>query len=308
MSTTPDDLVLSSQATQFVNEDCFRIRSEDDVLSEVSSVLEPHRISSTSQPGSHVRLCRVSTYVYHNDTVSKEGSNHHVVFPSFASHWAVFVTLPSCPEAYGHIYHLLFRDQRAANLSADKTISREVRFEGSTMHVMPEGAKEVGTTRFDHVELMRIGVAMIKAFGDYHRVFWNCQHFARMYLSFITDGHAKFDEWDFGNTANLFLCAFIITIPVVTTSKAVETSRKITLLEQVRKSTNSTMTDESDILATSDAAIDLARTLAEEEYRHSYPSLVKVKRTHGGVLDMIKEVITVIMDSLRLKAGKRSDE
>lgn len=250
--------------------------------------------------------CRVSTYVYENDLVGKEDSTYRIVFPSFASHWAIFVTLPEFPDEYGHIYHLTFRDYRAARITADKRISREVRFTGSTMHAKPDGAKEVGTTRFSHPQLMKIGEAMIKAFGDYHRVFWNCQHFARLYLDIITDGKGKFDEWTLGNTTNLFLCAFVVTVPAATTSKALETRRATAILEQFRDSTKPM--DERDIVAASDAAIDLAQTLAEEDYRRNHPSPVKVRRPRGGVLDMIKEAITVILDALGLNAGKRRQE
>jgi len=332
MSTTAtgsatEDRVLATQATRFANEEVLRIRSEEEIRAEVSAVVPQPTSTGGSAAGSgpggnHVRLCRVSTYVYENDLVSKEGSNLRIVFPSFASHWAIFVTSPDDPDAYGLIYHLTFRDHRAAKLSADKSISREVCFTGSTMDAKPSGAKDVGTTRYTHPELMRLGKAMIAAFGDYHRVFWNCQHFARMYLDIITDGEAKFDEWTMGNTTNLFLCAFIMPIPAATTSKAVEHRRNTALLEHVRShgpleqnsptgSTEPTEPDptESEVLAASDAAIDLARILAEEDYLRNNPSPVKVMRTPrggGGILATIREAVGVFLG--RLAGRSQGDE
>jgi hypothetical protein len=46
-----------------------------------------------------------------------------------------------------------------------------------------------------------------------------------LYLSVITDGKGKFDEWTLSQTANLFLCAFIVTIPAAATNKKIETQK-----------------------------------------------------------------------------------
>ena len=45
---------------------------------------------------------------------------------------------------------------------------------------------------------------MINVFGDYHRVFWNCQTFAKCFLSVICqDGAASFDSWTLADKSNL---------------------------------------------------------------------------------------------------------
>jgi hypothetical protein len=97
---------------------------------------------------------------------------------------------------------------------------------------IPEGIKWVGTTRYVHGERMAIGEKMIEAFGSYHRVFWNCQHFARLYLKVITDGAGAFDEWTFSQASNLFLCAFVVTTPVAATNTTVELQKAKRILEQ----------------------------------------------------------------------------
>jgi hypothetical protein len=46
---------------------------------------------------------------------------------------------------------------------------------------------------------------MIEAFGDYHRVFWNCQTFAKCYLEVICGktARANFDTWTLSDTSNM---------------------------------------------------------------------------------------------------------
>ena len=45
---------------------------------------------------------------------------------------------------------------------------------------------------------------MIEAFGDYHRVFWNCQTFAKCFLQVICEeSTASFDAWTIADTSNL---------------------------------------------------------------------------------------------------------
>ena len=44
---------------------------------------------------------------------------------------------------------------------------------------------------------------MIKAFGDYHRIFWNCQTFAKCFLKVICEEPAEFDAWTIAEASNL---------------------------------------------------------------------------------------------------------
>ena len=74
---------------------------------------------------------------------------------------------------------------------------------------------------------------MIAQFGNYHRVFWNCQTFAKCYLRVIT-GHigASFDDWTVADTSRLFLTAFLIGAPFATTSKIIEKSETQKLVKK----------------------------------------------------------------------------
>jgi hypothetical protein len=46
---------------------------------------------------------------------------------------------------------------------------------------------------------------MINAFGDYHRVFWNCQTFAKCFLQIICgpDASAKFSAWTLSDASSM---------------------------------------------------------------------------------------------------------
>ena len=44
---------------------------------------------------------------------------------------------------------------------------------------------------------------MIDAFGNYHRLFWNCQTFANCFLCFICEEHATFNDFTAGKASNL---------------------------------------------------------------------------------------------------------
>jgi hypothetical protein len=124
--------------------------------------------------------------------MSKVDGNRRVVFPAFASHWAVIVYESQFSTQGGLGYHLTFRKAAAAQISPAANVSREVKFTVMILEEMPE---EVGITRFRNDQSLRIVPSSFLELPD----------------SVITDGVGKFDEWPFSQTSNL--CAFIVTIP-----------------------------------------------------------------------------------------------
>ena len=253
-------------------------------IAEDGSILESVQPQLPSAPEQTVSLSRVHTYVYTHE-LSKAIGTQRIVFPSFASHWAILVTDKGYELKYPRAYHLTFKDPAAALIKPPVDASREIVFMMNPLKNFPEGAKEVGTTRFSHAQLMEIGDAMIKAFGSYHRVFWNCQHFARLYLHVITNGKGQFEEWTLGQTTNLFLCAFLITAPVATTNKTLETQKARQIMEEFPDMGNTV--DDDTVLKASDEAISLAQSLAIQDYERDHPSEVRVERVGGlkSILD-----------------------
>ena len=286
---------LESQARQLIDVGPIRMVHDELIRESVRPIM-----GVTTAPMQNVCLARVSTYIYRTD-LSKVMPNRRIVFPTFASHWAVFVSDSPNTNEYPLVYHLTFEDPSAARTSPDDDISRAVVFTGTVMKRMPDDAKEVGSTRFNHTERMRIGDAMITAFGSYHRVFWNCQHFARLYLDVITDGQAKFEEWTLGETSTLFLCAFVVTIPTATTLKNLETRRAKAIIEQFKNQPETV--DDAAILRASDEAIDLAQRLAIEDFNRSEPRANKVEKGRDWRIDGFLKTIVDIIDGAKRIMG-----
>jgi len=181
-----------------------------------------------------VALAPVYTYVHQLHKTPGAGSPS-IVVPAFASHWGVVVG----PPHRQYLYHLLFVDD-VGREKQDSTIQNEhIRF-----HVVKRSDQKplpnVGQTRYTLEQLDVLGMAMIREFGSYHKLFWNCQMFAKCYLRVITGDHkAKFDNWTSADTSRLFMCAFLVGTPFAATNKVEETDRAkqlVSKLESIPKS------------------------------------------------------------------------
>jgi hypothetical protein len=289
--------ILEQRVESFIDEQPIRVLYDSEILDPVQSKL-PQGSGSVQ----NVSIGRVSTYIYRTE-MSKVDGDQRIVFPTFASHWAVIVCEPKAPTKNAHCYHLTFHDAAAAQISAPANVTREIQFSPMILKKTPEGMKEVGTTRFSHSDLIDIGEAMIKAFGSYHRVFWNCQHFARLYLLVITDGKGKFDEWTLSQTSNLFLCAFVVTIPLAATNKTIETKKAKEII--ARYPITSTAVNEQTILDASDEAITLAQSLAIADFAKDQPNDVRVER-RGPLKQMLGTLNEMVERGVGWVSGQRN--
>jgi len=157
-----------------------------------------------------------------------------VVVPAFAVHWGVVVG-PT-------IYHLVFQNNADVALDSDDLSRRGRPIEFTFYRWKHDTAKPlkdfpvVGYTQYNHQQLCDIGDQLIRAFGDYHRLFWNCQVFAKCFLRLITGGQ-EFDKCahtirksDYRLTSadatHLFLCGVIVTAPAATTLKITHEKRR----------------------------------------------------------------------------------
>jgi hypothetical protein len=126
------------------------------------------------------KLVPVKSYVQSLKTVSS-GMFSGVVVPSFAMHWGVAIR--------NTLYHLVFenRDDARIDLADFSRYGKPIRFIGTTCRKDSfEHCPVVGETKYDHETRLEIGEALIEAFGNYHRLFWNCQVFAKCFLYCIT--------------------------------------------------------------------------------------------------------------------------
>ena len=75
---------------------------------------------------------------------------------------------------------------------------------------------------------------MISEFGSYHKVFWNCQTFAKCYSRVVTGKtEATFDDWTLVDTSRLFLCAFLVGALFATINRVHEKRRAEKLVKQI---------------------------------------------------------------------------
>ena len=199
----------------------------------------------------HVR--DVFTYV----ETGRDKTAFGVCVPPFASHWGVVVGR--------YMYHLIFVDPRdAATNSGDTTgqnSGKRVRFHAATVPEESDPGSFVGTTIYDADKLVGIGEKMITEFGSYHRVFWNCQMFARCYLRVITQDRCDFNRYNpfceptspnsrftSSDALTLFLCPFMVSTPTVTTL-AVQESRRVADLVAVGERFIDELTARADVLS-----------------------------------------------------------
>jgi|SRR5277367_3166098 hypothetical protein len=156
----------------------------DAVIAQVLEQLPPEASESRE-----LKLRPVRSYVASGKTLAS-GKFSGIAVPSFAVHWGVVIGRT--------MYHLVFQNRADSDLEWSD-ISRRGKPIQLAVHLWEEepGCEDfpvVGKTKFGHEELVEIGERLIKAFGDYHRLFWNCQVFAECFLRIIT---AK-GESDFG--------------------------------------------------------------------------------------------------------------
>jgi len=186
------------------------------------------------------------------------------------------------------LYHLVLKFQ-----DGSRTVGFHFRGVEPNDHFI-KGAvvKSVGTTLYSERELYNIGLAMIKEFGNYHKVFWNCQVFAKCYLRVVTGNATSFEHLTSADTTNLFLCAFILTSPIGT-AKIVKQRSKETRLEEIGEATvrdvalpiSEDPTDE-EVFELSDRIIDRIKASLEDEQRLAYAP-VKDSADKRGLLSKL---------------------
>lgn len=240
-----------------------------------------------------INLQSVSSYV----TQAKAGlpgfSNLVPNLPPFAAHWGIVVGDPANVDGNSYLLHLVLEENDSGGHRLEfrmMTVSSE------SKSIKGGEVKQVSQTRFNIDELIRIGREMIRAFGNYHLVFWNCQMFAKCYLRVITGSDEAFNYWTSADITNLFLCAFVVPFPVTSSLKIKEQRRMRDLhaagtqaaSEQPGKITEISVTDE-ELYKASDEAINLMKqALVNEEMFKKVSGPIKDNSDKHSVIDSIK--------------------
>jgi hypothetical protein len=214
------------------------------VFSEMSGITETSALEITSERAQQivqavsarhqpqlrevsVSLEQVSTYVVEAKNPGAGSAYVSPKQPAFASHWGIVVGDLHGPRRSATLFHLVLKDDEDGNR---RIVLDSRRVMIGDKYITGAVVKNVGTTRFEHRQLEDIGDEMIKEFGNYHMIFWNCQMFAKCYLRVITGNDAVFNHWTSADVTNLFLCALVIPGPLAT-SKVVKQGLKEKRLE-----------------------------------------------------------------------------
>ena len=177
-----------------------------------------------------IALVPVRTNVHQLTKSPIPGLSPSIVVPAFACHWGIVVGEPD----HRKLYHLVFTDDTEVRTAHSNVKNQYIRFHSSLLLKPLPDAKPVGHTHYTGDELEALGIAMIREFGSYHRVFWNCQTFAKCYLRVITGKtDADFNDWTLADTSRLFLCAFLVGAPFATTNRVRENRRAEKLVKRI---------------------------------------------------------------------------
>ena len=189
------------------------------------------------------RLEKVRSYYSSRPAKNVSGRWTCLAVPGFTTHWGVLIG--------NHCYHLTFDGQPPQNGAGQIWI--EITASGHPICLsvyivkdknVVEQYEELGQTKYSNSQVADIATALINAFGDYHRLFWNCQVFAEILLEVLTDGkkfpryrHGAFllsARWTSVDAAQVFLCAFVISLPTATTVRTRFEERKRKALAELK--------------------------------------------------------------------------
>jgi hypothetical protein len=181
--------LLNSLASRFsINTD------EQARLEEACRLLEPNTSANTASV--QVGIAQVSTLVC-TGKGSLPGTTY--VVPPFAVHWGVIVRRT--------LFHLRYNSKQ-----------KSIKFCWQPWDQTQNGSRHkvdlVGTTKYNTDDIITIGIhgmkrlmigeKLISAFGDYQRLFWNCQIFAKVFLRAICEeSEVEFGHWTSADTTKL---------------------------------------------------------------------------------------------------------
>jgi hypothetical protein len=104
-------------------------------------------------------------------------------------------------------YHLVFEFEEGINDPIG------VRFQRDLVENIRRKCQQalIGETRYTTDDIMKIGRYLITKFGTYYKIFWNCQHFARILATVLTNGTLN---TDFFLTTDRFIAGFLFRLPI----------------------------------------------------------------------------------------------
>lgn len=108
--------------------------------------------------------------------------------PARVCHWGVIIGDIDQDTAF--LYYLVIKEDGKGNLFIEFNSRGVLKADRD----VTDGMKEVANTTLSHGHRQSVGRAMINAFGNYHRIFWNCQTFAKCFIRVLTNNTATFEH------------------------------------------------------------------------------------------------------------------
>jgi hypothetical protein len=218
--------------------------------------------------------------------------------PPQMAHWTVHVD-DGIKQGQGYLCHLVLKEFVDEDGKTRLRVAWDFR-----MRDLGEGwedgkLKVVGYTKYGPTELIRIGMRMIEEFGDYHVVFWNCQMFAKCFLSVITADEGVWDTWTSADAASLFLCALMLPAPFVASSWIKRKSKEKRILKAGKEAANQSepsVNDVNEVLSLREQSERVIRKMYEEGL--SQAQALEIERIHeqtGTLTDKIKRMFSSMM-------------
>lgn len=269
----------------------FRRKLEEDKEMEITNEeanVVVQRVVNTIGVGTDelagVSLAPVHTYVHQLDKRPSVWGSSAIVIPPFACHRGIIVGTPGSQT----LFHLLFVQDVGWEVENSRVENKYIRFHYTKLQKQLANTKYVGQTRYSTAQLDGLGEAMIREFGNYHKVFWNCQTFAKCYLRVITgDESAGFDSWTSADTSRLFLCAFLVGAPFATSNKAKEKVEAGRLVKKIG-SIPEHLTPEA---KSAEAIAAIYEALKQDPSWGSEAGLVEDRCDRGGLVDRVIKLL-----------------
>jgi hypothetical protein len=132
------------------------------------------------------------------------------VVPGIASHWGVVMEIRRPKGAtYRVLYHLTFEEWQD---ESPGDFHRKVALYFKTIDTT--FGTEVGTTCENMENVYEIGKKLVKEFGSYHHVFWNCRLFLNCFLRILTKSDNDFYGYFPAERSKIFIPAFHLSADI----------------------------------------------------------------------------------------------
>ncbi|KYQ91569.1 hypothetical protein DLAC_07338 [Tieghemostelium lacteum] len=130
------------------------------------------------------------------------------------------------------IIHMVFIQDKITRKPTSVTC--QVTSANQGIHLSNKAIFQLGTTKYNPIEIHNIGNLLIQHFGTYQKVFWNCQHFVNCLLDIICEDYIAIPTSS--DQLRKVLFGSIALSPIATASHTMEKKKKESTLKDTMES------------------------------------------------------------------------